>query len=83
MDSLNGSKIRFSQEFFCAMNGMEEQLNSLLLGVLSYIWIFFFGADMHKLWQNLAKDEYESNFVSAVVPPNEVGVKFDDISNKT
>lgn len=34
---------------------------------------------MHKLWQNLAKDEYESNFVSAVVPPDEVGVKFDDI----
>lgn len=29
--------------------------------------------------KNLAKDEYESNFVSAVVPPDEVGVKFDDI----
>ncbi|PKA60472.1 Katanin p60 ATPase-containing subunit A1 [Apostasia shenzhenica] len=29
--------------------------------------------------KNLAKDEYESNFVSAVVPPEEVGVKFDDI----
>ncbi|KAK6282101.1 hypothetical protein POUND7_015926 [Theobroma cacao] len=28
---------------------------------------------------NLAKDDYESNFVSAVVPPGEVGVKFDDI----
>ncbi|XP_034573930.1 uncharacterized protein [Setaria viridis] len=27
----------------------------------------------------LAKDEYERNFVSAVVPPNEIGVKFDDI----
>ncbi|WVZ73662.1 hypothetical protein U9M48_021945 [Paspalum notatum var. saurae] len=27
----------------------------------------------------LAKDEYERNFISAVVPPNEVGVKFDDI----
>jgi SpoVK/Ycf46/Vps4 family AAA+-type ATPase len=27
----------------------------------------------------LAKDEYERNFVSAVVPPNETGVKFDDI----
>nr|CAB3470078.1 unnamed protein product [Digitaria exilis] len=27
----------------------------------------------------LAKDEYESNFISAVVPPNEIGVKFDDI----
>ncbi|GAA0143307.1 hypothetical protein LIER_04024 [Lithospermum erythrorhizon] len=27
----------------------------------------------------LAKDEYESNFVSAVVPPGEIGVKFDDI----
>lgn len=25
------------------------------------------------------KDEYESNFVSAVVPPGEIGVKFDDI----
>ncbi|KAE8671156.1 Mitogen-activated protein kinase kinase kinase 7 [Hibiscus syriacus] len=29
--------------------------------------------------QNLAKDEYESNFVSAVVAPGEIGVKFDDI----
>ncbi|XWS63318.1 hypothetical protein CRYUN_Cryun06bG0084900 [Craigia yunnanensis] len=29
--------------------------------------------------KNLAKDEYESNFVSAVVPPGEIGVKFDDI----
>ncbi|MBA0717959.1 hypothetical protein Golax_005730 [Gossypium laxum] len=28
---------------------------------------------------NLAKDEYESNFVSAVVAPGEIGVKFDDI----
>ncbi|XP_073274497.1 uncharacterized protein [Primulina huaijiensis] len=26
----------------------------------------------------LAKDEYEINFVSAVVPPCEIGVKFDD-----
>lgn len=29
--------------------------------------------------QNLAKDEYENNFVSAVVPQGEIGVKFDDI----
>lgn len=29
--------------------------------------------------KSLAKDEYESNFISAVVPPEEVGVKFDDI----
>ncbi|XWS39569.1 hypothetical protein CRYUN_Cryun18bG0066500 [Craigia yunnanensis] len=29
--------------------------------------------------QKLAKDEYESNFVSAVVPSGEIGVKFDDI----
>ncbi|KAF9682041.1 hypothetical protein SADUNF_Sadunf05G0066900 [Salix dunnii] len=28
---------------------------------------------------NLAKDEYESNFVSAVVAPGEIGVKFNDI----
>ncbi|KAE8662207.1 P-loop containing nucleoside triphosphate hydrolases superfamily protein isoform 2 [Hibiscus syriacus] len=28
---------------------------------------------------NLAKDEYESNFVSAVVAPGEIGVKFEDI----
>ncbi|KAL5199713.1 hypothetical protein ABZP36_020916 [Zizania latifolia] len=27
----------------------------------------------------LAKDEFERNFISAVVPPNETGVKFDDI----
>ncbi|CAA2973120.1 AAA+-type ATPase [Olea europaea subsp. europaea] len=29
--------------------------------------------------KNLAKDEFESNFVSAVVPPDEIGVKFDDV----
>ncbi|XVE49752.1 hypothetical protein DITRI_Ditri01bG0106500 [Diplodiscus trichospermus] len=29
--------------------------------------------------KNLAKDEYETNFVSAVVPPGEIGVRFDDI----
>ncbi|KAJ3695608.1 hypothetical protein LUZ60_000985 [Juncus effusus] len=29
--------------------------------------------------KSLAKDEYESNFISAVVPPEEIGVKFDDI----
>ncbi|CAN6484765.1 unnamed protein product [Victoria cruziana] len=29
--------------------------------------------------KSLAKDEYESNFVSAVVPAEEIGVKFDDI----
>uniref|UniRef100_A0A0D9YY86 AAA+ ATPase domain-containing protein n=1 Tax=Oryza glumipatula TaxID=40148 RepID=A0A0D9YY86_9ORYZ len=29
--------------------------------------------------KNLAKDEYERNFISAVVPPDEIGVKFDDI----
>ncbi|XP_028766979.1 uncharacterized protein LOC114724718 isoform X4 [Neltuma alba] len=29
--------------------------------------------------KNLAKDEYESNFISAVVPPGEIGVQFDDI----
>ncbi|KAH0456060.1 hypothetical protein IEQ34_013967 [Dendrobium chrysotoxum] len=28
--------------------------------------------------KNLAKDEYESNFVSAIVPSVEIGVKFDD-----
>lgn len=29
--------------------------------------------------QNLAKDEYETNFISAVVPPGEVGIRFDDV----
>lgn len=29
--------------------------------------------------KHLAKDEYENNFVSAVVPQGEIGVKFDDI----
>ncbi|MED6158677.1 hypothetical protein PIB30_034920 [Stylosanthes scabra] len=29
--------------------------------------------------KNLAKDEFESNFISSVVPPGEIGVKFDDI----
>lgn len=27
----------------------------------------------------MAKDEYERNFISSVVPPDEIGVKFDDI----
>jgi SpoVK/Ycf46/Vps4 family AAA+-type ATPase len=27
----------------------------------------------------LTKDEYERNFISSVVPPDEIGVKFDDI----
>ncbi|XP_061949709.1 uncharacterized protein LOC133673088 isoform X4 [Populus nigra] len=29
--------------------------------------------------KNLAKDEYESNFISAVVAPGEIGVKFNDV----
>jgi SpoVK/Ycf46/Vps4 family AAA+-type ATPase len=29
--------------------------------------------------KNIAKDEYERNFVSAVVAPGEIGVKFEDI----
>ncbi|VAI49330.1 unnamed protein product [Triticum turgidum subsp. durum] len=29
--------------------------------------------------KNLAKDEYERDFISSVVPPDEIGVKFDDI----
>ncbi|KAF9678664.1 hypothetical protein SADUNF_Sadunf07G0058600 [Salix dunnii] len=29
--------------------------------------------------KNLAKDEYESNFLSAVVAPGEIGVKFNDV----
>ncbi|XP_073006818.1 uncharacterized protein [Typha latifolia] len=29
--------------------------------------------------KSLAKDEFESNFISAVVPSEEIGVKFDDI----
>ncbi|CAO2814047.1 unnamed protein product [Amaranthus hypochondriacus] len=33
---------------------------------------------LHNL-KNLAKDEYENNFVSAVVPPGEIGVRFDDV----
>ncbi|XP_073035034.1 uncharacterized protein [Primulina eburnea] len=29
--------------------------------------------------KSLAEDEYENYFVSAVVPPGEIGVKFDDV----
>ncbi|XP_071704963.1 uncharacterized protein [Rutidosis leptorrhynchoides] len=29
--------------------------------------------------ENLAEDEYEENFIAAVVPPGEIGIKFDDI----
>ncbi|KAJ6774847.1 AAA ATPASE putative-RELATED [Salix purpurea] len=35
--------------------------------------------NLKKYQQNLAKDEYESNFVSAVVAPGEIGVKFNDV----
>lgn len=45
-------------------------------------WLQFYTTTFHNictLLQSLAKDEYESNFVSAVVPPDEIGVKFDDI----
>lgn len=42
-------------------------------------WCFYsFILNQYSL-QNLAKDEYENNFVSAVVPPGEIGVKFDDV----
>ncbi|KAJ6740621.1 AAA ATPASE putative-RELATED [Salix purpurea] len=34
---------------------------------------------IHENLKNLAKDEYESNFVSAVVAPGEIGVKFNDV----
>ncbi|KAM2422522.1 hypothetical protein ACFX1W_020374 [Malus domestica] len=34
---------------------------------------------LHLSYINIAKDEYESNFVSAVVPPGEIGVRFDDV----
>ncbi|GAA0138911.1 hypothetical protein LIER_00564 [Lithospermum erythrorhizon] len=30
-------------------------------------------------FKSLATDEYESNFVSAVVPPGEIGIRFEDI----
>ncbi|KAF8021727.1 hypothetical protein BT93_G2005 [Corymbia citriodora subsp. variegata] len=30
-------------------------------------------------FKSLARDDYERNFVSAVVPPGEVGVRFDDV----
>lgn len=30
-------------------------------------------------FKNLARDDYERNFISAVVPPGEVGVRFDDV----
>lgn len=46
-------------------------MNSLPISYCSYI--------IQKIQQNLAKDEYESNFISAVVPPGEIGVKFDDV----
>ncbi|KAL2329131.1 hypothetical protein Fmac_022558 [Flemingia macrophylla] len=36
-------------------------------------------SNLNVLRKNLAKDEFESNFISAVVPPGEIGVKFDDI----
>uniref|UniRef100_A0ACD5ZLA5 Uncharacterized protein n=1 Tax=Avena sativa TaxID=4498 RepID=A0ACD5ZLA5_AVESA len=39
-------------------------------------------ASTKKLSENMkmfAKDEFERNFISAVVPPHEIGVKFDDI----
>ncbi|KAM7272024.1 hypothetical protein ACFE04_031238 [Oxalis oulophora] len=31
--------------------------------------------------QNVAKDEYETNFISTIVSPGEIGVKFDDMGS--
>lgn len=42
------------------------------------MFIHFFASYIYML-QNLAKDEYESNFISAVVPSGEIGVKFENI----
>ncbi|CAN1255123.1 Outer mitochondrial transmembrane helix translocase [Linum perenne] len=36
-------------------------------------------SNLYELHKNMAKDEYESNFVSAVVPPGEIGVRFNDV----
>ncbi|OIW05628.1 hypothetical protein TanjilG_23414 [Lupinus angustifolius] len=36
-------------------------------------------SNLNELRKSLAKDEFESNFISAVVPSDEIGVKFDDI----
>lgn len=50
----------------------------MLFKWLTY-WKLSFTSNICYPRQNLAKDEYESNFVSAVVPPGEIGVRFDDI----
>lgn len=31
------------------------------------------------LLQTITKDEFEKNFVSALIPPDEIGVRFDDV----
>ncbi|CAI0443922.1 unnamed protein product [Linum tenue] len=36
-------------------------------------------SNINELHKNMAKDEYETNFVSAVVPPGEIGVRFNDV----
>lgn len=43
------------------------------------VWLDMSSHFYQLLLQNLAKDDYERNFVSAVVPPGEVGVRFDDV----
>uniref|UniRef100_A0A0E0L9J9 AAA+ ATPase domain-containing protein n=1 Tax=Oryza punctata TaxID=4537 RepID=A0A0E0L9J9_ORYPU len=52
----------------------SEKMKLLVLFVLRY-----FKPQGASSLQILAKDEFERNFISAVVPPNEIGVKFDDI----
>lgn len=47
--------------------------------MLRKLYLFSIIILKQNLLQNLAKDEYETNFVSAVVPPGEIGVKFDDV----
>ncbi|OVA17037.1 AAA+ ATPase domain [Macleaya cordata] len=58
------------------LNVPRESLEIAILRLKEEEMIF---AKPSQSLKSLAKDEFESNFVSAVVPPGEVGVKFNDI----
>ncbi|KAG6401665.1 hypothetical protein SASPL_138529 [Salvia splendens] len=69
----------FSQGGSVAGSSGEVVLCSLELAILRLMEQETASKKPSQNLKNLAKDEYENNFVSAVVPPGEIGVKFDDV----
>ncbi|KAK6925400.1 ATPase, AAA-type, core [Dillenia turbinata] len=68
LPSIKGERLNVPRESNCKAEGAGTNIQKALTKFKGMYFNF-----------NLAKDEYENNFVSAVVPPGEIGVKFDDI----